>query len=238
MPTDAKGEWEEHLEELRRRIISVLAVFFAATVISFVFSEGIASFFTDPVSHLGARLYSFSPAEKLMAYLHISALSGAVFTAPFFILQTALFIWPALKGAEKTWARFALFSVPFLFLAGMAASYSFLAPKAISFFLSFASSDGVEPLWSFREYLSLLISLMLAAGVSLQMPLVMLILFALGALDPRMVAKSRSYIVLLIFFLAALITPPDVISQIMFGVPLYLLFEATLFLGRIIAKKR
>jgi sec-independent protein translocase protein TatC len=234
---ETKNEWEEHLEELRRRIISVLAVFAAASALSFVFSERIASFLTDPVSDLGTKLYTFSPTEKFMAYLHISALSGAVVTAPFFILQGALFIWPALKEKEKNIARAALFSVPALLAIGSAAAYKLIAPKALWFFLSFGG-DGVEPLWGFKEYLSLLASLMIASGLTLQLPLALIVLFSLGILDPVKVSKYRSRIILLIFFMAAALTPPDVTSQVMLGVPLYLLFETSLFLGRIIVKKR
>jgi len=238
MPADAGSEWEEHLDELRRRIISVLAVFFVSAVISFVFSDRIAALLIDPVSGLGINLYSFSPAEKFMAYLNISALTGAAATAPFFVLQAAMFVWPALKSGEKYWARFALVAVPFLFIAGAAASYGLLAPKALGFFLSFGAGDGIEPLWSFREYLTLLASLMIASGLLLQAPLALLLLFSLGIVTPERAAKSRPHIILLIFFLAAILTPPDVTSQAMLGVPIYLLFEATLFLGRFITKKR
>jgi sec-independent protein translocase protein TatC len=149
-----------------------------------------------------------------------------------------MFIWPGLKGRERTCARFALVAVPALFAAGSAVAYRFFAPAVLNFFLSFGSGDGVEALWSFKEYLSLLAGLMLAVGIALQMPLVMLALFALGIASPRKVASARPYIVLLIFLLAAILTPPDVTSQVMLGAPLYLLFEATLFAGKIIRRAK
>ncbi|MDR1651549.1 MAG: twin-arginine translocase subunit TatC [Synergistaceae bacterium] len=236
MPIDG-GEWEEHLEELRRRIISVLAVFSVSAAVSFALSEHIVSFLTDPVSELEARLYYFSPAEKFTAYLYVSAVSGAVVTAPFFILETALFIWPALKAAEKRRARFMLISIPALFLAGAAAAYRFLAPAVMSFFLSFGGKD-IEPLWSFREYLSLLISMMMASGMLLELPPALLALCAAGVLDPARVSRARPYVIILIFFLAGVFTPPDVTSQVMLGVPLYLLFEGALFLARIVSGRK
>jgi sec-independent protein translocase protein TatC len=107
----------------------------------------------------------------------------------------------------------------------------------MKFFLSFAGGDGVEPLWGFRQYLSLLSCLMLSSGLLLQMPLVLLVLFALGIVTPRAVARFRAQAVLLIFFAAAVCTPPDVTSQVMLGVPLYLLFEATLLVGALIRGK-
>jgi sec-independent protein translocase protein TatC len=232
-------EWKEHIEELRRRILSALAVFFSAAALSFAFSERITGFLLHPLLELGVKLYTFSPAEKFMAHLHISAAAGAVFASPFLILQIGMFIWPGLKGREKTCAWFALVAVPALFAAGSAAAYRFFAPVILDFFLSFGSGDGVEALWSFREYLSLLAGLMLATGIMLQMPLAMLALFAAGIADPRKAASARPYAVLLIFLLAAILTPPDVTSQVMLGVPLYLLFELTLLAGKIMrsAKK-
>jgi sec-independent protein translocase protein TatC len=218
--------------------LSVLAVFFTASALSFAVSEQIAAFLLYPLRGLGVKLYTFSPIEKFMAHLHISAAAGAVFASPFLFLQTGMFIWPGLKGRERTCARIALIAVPALFAAGSALAYRFFAPAVLNFFLSFGSGDGVEALWGFKEYLSLLFSLMLAVGITLQMPLVMLALFALGAASPQKAASARPYAVLLIFLLAAILTPPDVTSQVMLGVPLYLLFEITLFAGKIIRRAK
>jgi sec-independent protein translocase protein TatC len=234
---DSSGGWEEHLEELRRRVIYVLVVFFLSAAGAFALSEYIADFLMAPMSNLGASLYVFTPAEKFMTYLHISAMTGAVLTTPFFILQAGLFIWPALKESEKVYARFALIAFPSLFLLGSAVAYKFFAPVVLSFFLSFGGEE-VKALWSFREYLSLLAGLMLAVGLTLQMPPILTVLFALGVVSPRKAASMRPHIALLIFFAAGVLTPPDVASQIMLGVPLYLLFEAALFAGRVITREK
>ncbi|MDR1915015.1 MAG: twin-arginine translocase subunit TatC [Synergistaceae bacterium] len=238
MAGGAIDEWEEHLEELRRRIIKILVVFFLSTLVSFAFSEQIVEFLTSPVSHLDVRLYTFAPSEKFMAHLHISALMGVVATAPFFILQACLFIWPALKKNERTYTLCAAGLIPCLFIAGASAAYRFFSPVILDFFLSFRSGDGVEPLWSFKEYLSLLACLMAGTGVMLQMPLFLLALFALGVVTPERVSSFRGYAILLIFFLAAVLTPPDVTSQIMLGVPLYLLFEMTIVAGRVMRRSK
>lgn len=234
----ANEGWEAHLEELRRRIIAVLVVFCAATLAAFLFAGNIAAFLTAPLESFHVKLYTFAPAEKFTAYLRLSAWTGVVATTPFLCAQTAIFIWPALRGRERRYAAISLFGVPVLFFAGAAASYRLLSPLVFRFFLSFASGDGVGALWGFRQYLELLAGLMLASGLLLQLPLAMLALFALGIVRPEAVARTRPQIILLIFFLAAVATPPDVLSQVMLGIPLYLLFEATLFLGRRITKKR
>ncbi|MDR1649214.1 MAG: twin-arginine translocase subunit TatC, partial [Synergistaceae bacterium] len=128
--------------------------------------------------------------------------------------------------------------VPVLFILGAALCYRFLAPFVFDFFLYFGSLDGIEALWSFKEYLSLLFDLMIAAGLLLQMPLFLFTLLLLGVVSPESVARYRSQFILLIFFLAAILTPPDVISQVMLGVPLYLLFEGAFLLGCILRKNK
>ena len=231
------NEWVEHLEELRRRIIAVLVIFFAATLTAFIFSPRIAAFLTAPVNVYQVHLYTFAPAEKFMAYLHLSAWTGVVLTAPFFCLQTGLFLWPGLRGNEHRCAVAGLFVIPVLFLIGAGLCYRFMAPLVFRFFLSFASGDGVESLWSFREYLALLFDIMIASGLLLQLPLALLALIAAGIVSAKRVAQYRPHIILLIFLLAAIFTPPDVISQIMLGVPLYLLFEGALWLGKMLRRE-
>ena len=214
----------------------MLVIFSLLTLAAFAFSSQIAAFLTAPLARFEVRLHTFAPAEKFMAYLHLSAWSGALFTMPFFCAQAALFLWPGLRGNEYRYALGALFFAPALFVSGAAASYRFLAPIVFGFFLSFGAGDGIEALWGLREYLALLFDLMLATGLLLQMPLALLALLLTGVLSPRAVACYRPHVILMLFFLAAVLTPPDVVSQVLLGVPLYLLFEAALLLGRVLRK--
>jgi sec-independent protein translocase protein TatC len=232
------ADWQPHLTELRRRIIAVLLVLFISTAIAFIFSSWIVSFLLEPVAHLDVELYTFAPAEKFTAYLHLSFWTGVIFTLPFFCFQSARFIWPALLGNEHRYASAALFIAPILFMAGAALCYHFLAPIAFNFFLSFGEGDGMSPLWGFRQYLSFLFGLMVAGGLLSQGPLVLLALMASGVVSYKTVAQSRPLIIFMIFLLAALVTPPDVISQILLGIPLYLLFEGALALGRVFIRKK
>ncbi|MCL2009765.1 MAG: twin-arginine translocase subunit TatC [Synergistaceae bacterium] len=236
MSLNNTNEWVEHLAELRRRVIAVLVVFFAAAVAAFVLSSYIAAFLTAPLDVFQVKLYTFAPAEKFMAYMRLSAWTGAVFTAPFFCLQAGLFLWPGLRGNEHRYAFAVLFIVPILFLLGAGLCYRFMAPVVFGFFLSFGAGDGVESLWSLREYLSLLFGLMIAAGLLLQLPLGLLALIVSGIVSAEQAARSRPHAIFLIFLSAALLTPPDVVSQVMLAVPLYLLFEGALGLGRIIRR--
>ncbi|GHV67981.1 Sec-independent protein translocase protein TatC [Spirochaetia bacterium] len=232
------SEWAPHLEELRRRIVAVLVVFIVVALPAFAFSDYLAAFLMAPVADLGVALYTFTPAEKFMAYLRLAVWTGAVAASPFCLLQIGLFVQPALRKKERRWVFASLVIIPVFFIAGAAAAYRFLSPVVLRFFLTFGSSDGIQQLWGFKEYLSMLFALMLAAGLLLQTPLLLLIAFALGIVTPKTAARFRPHIIFLIFLAAALCTPPDVISQMALGVPLYLLFELTLFIGRFFIPKR
>ena len=170
------------------------------------------------------KLYTFAPAEKFLAYLEISLWTGAVIAMPFALLQIGVFIWPGLRNKERAYAAAALSVIPVLFAGGSALAYFYLSPIVIKFFLSFAGGDAVDSLWVLREYLKILFDIMLASGLAFQTPLVMLLLFATNVNTPQKIARYRPHIALVIFFIAAVLTPPDVISQIALGVPLYLLF--------------
>ena len=228
--------WEAHLTELRRRIIAVLAVFFTATVIAFVFSSRIAAFLTAPLDVFNVKLYTFAPAEKFMAYMRLSMWTGVVFTTPFFCLQAGFFLWPGLRGNEYRYAVAVLLVVPVLFLFGAGLCYRFIAPIVFEFFLSFGAGDGVESLWNLREYLALLFGLMIATGLLLQLPLGLLALIVSGAVSAETIAHYRPHIIFMNFVLATLLTPPDVASQIMLAVPLCILFEGALWFGRLLRR--
>ncbi|MDR1515052.1 MAG: twin-arginine translocase subunit TatC [Synergistaceae bacterium] len=234
MPLGGESGWEDHLDELRRRVIAVLVVFSASALAAFVFSDNLAAFLMSPVSGLGVKLYTFAPAEKFTAYLRLSVWTGVLMSLPFALLQIGAFVWPALIGNERRYAAAALLLIPLLFISGSALTYKFLAPVVLKFFLSFGASDAVQQLWGFSEYLSMLAALMIASGLLLETPLVLLASFALGILTPKRVSRFRPHIIVALFLIAGICTPPDVISQIALGVPLYLLFELTLLIGRLI----
>ncbi|MDR0551672.1 MAG: twin-arginine translocase subunit TatC [Spirochaetaceae bacterium] len=232
------SEWVPHLEELRRRIIAVLVIFVVAAAAAFAFSEHIAAFLMAPAAALGIQLFTFAPAEKFGAYLTIAVWTGAIAAAPFCLLQITLFVLPALRGRERRWTLACLTIIPILFFCGAALVYYYLAPVVLRFFVQFGAGDGVAALWSFKEYLSILYALALAAGLLLQTPLLLLAAFALGLISPKAAARARPAIILGIFIVAALCTPPDVVSQAALAVPLCLLFELTLVIGRVFQRRQ
>lgn len=224
----------EHLEILRGKIISVLVFFCISTAVLFLFSERLASFLQAPLEGLGLSLYYFRPWEKFLTYLRLAFWGGAAASVPFAILQAALFVWPALRQNETRYLLFAGLVAPALFFAGAAFAYHLMAPVALRFFLGFSPGDNVLPLWGFGEYAEFLFALLLASGLFFQAPLLLLLSMLLGLVSPRTVARLRPWIIMAIAFLAALLTPPDVVSQVLLGIPLYLLFELSLLIGRLL----
>jgi sec-independent protein translocase protein TatC len=161
-----------------------------------------------------------------------------VLTAPLALVQGWLFIRPALRRNEAKYLLIGGGIVPVLFAAGAAFAYRVIAPLALRFFLAFGEGDSILPLWGFGEYASFLFSLLLASGLVFQAPLLLLALLLSGAVSLRTITRLSPWIILFIGLAAALLTPPDVVSQILLGVPLYLLFELTLAVARIVMGRR
>ncbi|MBL3540253.1 twin-arginine translocase subunit TatC [Aminivibrio sp.] len=230
--------YTDHLEVLRGKIISVLAFFCISAVLLFSFASSMAAFLLAPLEGLGVSLYYFRPYEKLLTYMRLAFWGGMVLTAPLALVQGWLFIRPALRRSEAKYLLVGGGIVPVLFAAGSAFAYRVIAPLALRFFLAFGEGDNILPLWGFGEYASFLFSLLLASGLVFQAPLLLLALLLSGAVSLRTVSRLRPWIILFIGLAAALLTPPDVVSQVLLGVPLYLLFELTLAVGRIFIARR
>ena len=234
--TGSDGEFNDHLEILRRKIIAVLFFFCCATALLFLLSESWVRFLQAPLEGLGVSLYYFKPYEKFLTYMRLSFWGGAALSVPFAVLQTALFVAPGLRANEMKYLILAGGLIPALFLAGAAFAYRFAAPLALRFFLFFGEGDNVLPLWGFGDYASFLFSLLLASGMLFQAPLLLLLFILFGLVSVETLSRLRPWIILGIALIAALLTPPDVVSQILLGVPLYLLFELVLVLGRFLKR--
>ena len=232
------GSYTDHLEVLRGKIISVLVFFCLSAALLFFFAEATAGFLLAPLDGLGVSLYYFRPYEKLLTYMRLAFWGGMVLTLPLAFVQSWLFLRPALRGKEAKYLLIGGGIIPVLFASGAAFAYRIIAPLALRFFLAFGKGDNIQPLWGFGEYASFLFSLLLAAGALFQAPLLLLLLICTGIVSVQTISRSRPLIILFIGLAAALLTPPDVVSQILLGVPLYLLFELTLIAARVITRRR
>jgi len=240
--TDTLANITEHLTELRRRIVHCLLALVAATICAYFFKEDIYGFLVEPLaSAMGGesthRLIYTSLTEGFFTYLRVAFFAGAFLTFPFILWQVWMFVAPALyKNEKKIFAPY-LIATPVLFFIGGALVYYLIIPMAWTFFLSFQSGgdDTILPIQleaRVSEYLSLIMTLIFAFGLSFQLPVLLSLLAHAGMMTSQNLVDFRRYAIVIFFIIAAIITPPDVISQIGLAIPLCLLYELSILLVR------
>jgi sec-independent protein translocase protein TatC len=220
----------QHLAELRRRLITAGAAFLTASVICFAVAAPIRRFMTRPAE--GLTLVYFSPPEALTAQLKLALLAGAVLASPLILYELLAFIYPALTPFEKKTCLQTLIGITLLFCGGVTFAYLVTFPLVLRFLLDYAGS-GVAPKLAISEYVSFFFSFHLFFGAIFQLPLVA---WALGRLDlirAQVMRRGRKYALLIILILAAILTPPDPITQLLLALPLMLLYELCIFMTAI-----
>lgn len=224
-----------HLTELRNRIIYMAAALIITVFISYSFSETIVK---DMIGIMPEISFVFiSPAELLLSYIKIAVILGLFIASPFLILQIWLYVSPGLQKKERKTIVFSLIFGSVFFLLGAMFAYLIVLPLILKFFMDFRI-EGIEEMISFSSYLSLVVNTVLSFGIIFELPSIMVIFTRLGILRVSFLRKNRKYMILVIFILAAALTPPDVISQTLLALPMILLFELGIFLSRIVEKKR
>ncbi|NCC78311.1 MAG: twin-arginine translocase subunit TatC [Clostridia bacterium] len=225
----------EHLAELRNRIIYMAAVFVAAVLLSYNFSEILV---TDMIGIVPDISFVFiSPAELLLSYIKIAVIIGLSVSSPFLIMQVWLFVSPGLEKKERRTMQFSLLFGGVFFILGAVFAYVVVLPLILEFFMGF-QVEGIEEMISFSSYLSLIVNTVLSFGLIFELPSIMVIMTRFGIVKVRFLRKNRKYIILVIFVVAAVLTPPDIISQTLLALPMILLFELGIFLSRIVERKR
>jgi sec-independent protein translocase protein TatC len=224
---------EEHLEDLRRRLIVSLVIVVIATVFSYIFAKDLLAFLMRPVSNL----VFISPTEVFLTYLKLALFGGIFLSIPVLLFEIWQFISSGLKKAERKYILiFGPFSV-LLFLAGATFAYFIVLPLGIKFLLSFAP-ENVQPMISVANYISFATMFFLAFGMVFEVPLMVLFFTKVGLVTPAFLSKNRKYVILLIFVAAAIFTPPDIVTQVLLAAPLLVLFEFSLLLSRFVRVKR
>ncbi|HBT46407.1 MAG TPA: twin-arginine translocase subunit TatC [Peptococcaceae bacterium] len=228
----------EHLEELRRVIIICLIALGVGTVIAyFGFRNQLFALITRPVSALGVSLVYITPLEAFYTSIKISLLAAVFLALPVILWQVWSFILPALHQHERRLVFIVMPLSLFLFLCGLAFGYFVVFPVALNFLL-ITVSHGFEPLITISRYVGFLVTFVLPFGLIFQMPLVVVMLTRLGLLSPEFLAKNRKVTVLLIFVVAAVLTPPDVISQVLMGFPMVALYESSIWLSFLVRRRQ
>ena len=225
----------EHLAELRLRLLISAGALLAAAVVSFNYVELIRGLLTSPLE--GLQLIYLSPPEAFMANLRLALISGLVLSSPMIIYQLMAFVFPGLLKEEKIFFVAVLFGIIVLFAAGVAFAYIIVFPFTMRFFLQFASVE-LEPRFTVTEYISFLFSFHLGFGVVFQLPLLTWALGKIGLITSSFLKRNRKVALLVMLVLSAVITPPDIISQVVMVFPLALLYEIGIIMVLISERKR
>ena len=236
---DEKMPFTGHLEELRKRIVTCFIAIGAGFIVSYGFKEKLFHFLTLPlisVMQADDNLIFTGLPEAFFTYLKVSLLSGLMLAAPVLLYQFWLFVAPGLYGKERKLLIPIVFLSSFFFIGGALFGYFIVFPFGFKFFLGFAT-ESIRPLPSMREYLSFSSKLLLAFGLVFELPLIITFLARLGIVTVEFLKKNRKYALLLFFVFAAILTPPDVVTQILMAFPLMALYEISILGARIFGKK-
>jgi len=230
----------DHLEELRSRLIKCLLAVAAGFVLSYSFSEQLFDLLTWPLIQAmpedGKLIYT-SLQEAFITYLKISFFAGIFLAAPVIFYQIWKFVMPGLYSNERKYVLPFVVAACAFFVMGAAFAFFVAFPFGFKFFLGF-TTDRIQALPSMKEYLSLCMSLLLAFGITFELPVVMFFLARMGLVNHHMLNKYRKYAILIISIVAAILTPPDLMSMTMLGIPLYLLFELSVVVTYFFGKKK
>ena len=244
-----QGNFIEHLTELRSRLVKSFIYLFIFFGICYFFAENIYGFLVDPYAQAvkddltNRRLIFTALHETFITYLKVAFFTSMFVTSPIILTQIWKFIAPGLYKNEKRALLPYLIATPTLFLLGGMLVYYLVMPLAIKFFLSFETTAqlGGLPIQleaKVNEYLSLIMRLIFAFGISFQLPVLLSLLARVGFIDSEYLKKRRKYVVIIIFAVAAILTPPDPITQIGLGIPLLILYELSILSVKIIEKKK
>ncbi len=237
-----------HLTELRQRLINSIIFLAILFVVSYFFSDHIYGFLVEPYANavkndgVERRLIFTALQETFLTYLKVSFFAAFFATSPFILIQVWKFIAPGLYKHEKKAIMPYLVLTPILFLLGGMLVYYLIMPLAIKFFLSFESVGlntnlPIQLEAKVNEYLSLVMKLIFAFGLSFQLPIILSLLARIGFIDAKFLKQRRKYVVVIIFGAAAILTPPDPITQIGLAIPLLLLYELSILSVNIIETK-
>jgi sec-independent protein translocase protein TatC len=218
----------EHLAELRKRLFIILIVAIGTSSICFFYVDRVVQDLLKPGKQLD--FVYLSPPELFLAYVKISLLAGIIISSPITFYQIWLFIKPGLEKTEKRFILVSLFGGVFFFIAGTTFAYKIILPITIDFFAKLKIED-IEPMISFGSYIGFISSILLSFGLVFEMPMLIALLTKFKIISAPTLRKNRKIVVLIVFIVAAILTPPDVISQILLAGPMVLLFELSIVIS-------
>ncbi len=242
------NSFTSHFVELRSRLIKSIVFILVIFIVSYTFADQIYNFLVEPYANavkddpVSRRLIFTALHETFITYLKVAFFAAIFIGSPILLIQIYKFIAPGLYKNEKRALLPYLVSTPILFLLGGLLVYYLVMPLAIKFFLSFESTGSSTTLpiqleAKVNEYLSLIMRLIFAFGISFQLPILLNLLARTGVVNSNYLKKTRRYVIVIIFTVAAILTPPDPITQIGLAIPLLLLYELSIITVKFTERK-
>ncbi|MDD5524951.1 MAG: twin-arginine translocase subunit TatC [Smithella sp.] len=231
----------EHLVELRKRLTNSLIALGIGFGVCYYYKDWIFDIVTRPLTQVlpkNSYLVYTGLTEAFFTYMKVAFFASLIITSPFILYQIWKFIVPGLLPKERKYVVPFVISSSLLFITGVLFGYFVALPPAFKFFVSF-NNQYLQAMLSFKDYLSLFVTFLLGFGVSFELPIFMFFLAKLGIVNAKMLSKQRRYAILVIFVVAAILTPsPDALSQVLMAIPLMFLYEVSIFVVKFAEKKK
>ncbi|MDA7825845.1 twin-arginine translocase subunit TatC [Porticoccaceae bacterium] len=228
-----------HLLELRNRLLRVFIAILVIFAILFPFSEALYLYVSEPLRAFlpsASTMIATDITSPFLTPFKLTLVSAMFISMPYTLYQLWAFVAPALYQQEKKIAVPLFCTSVILFYTGMAFAYYLVFPLVFMFFTSVAP-EGISVMPDIRAYLDFVLKLFMAFGLSFQIPVAVVILSWIGTVNPNKLAKKRPYVFVLCFIVGMLLTPPDIISQALLAIPMWLLFEVGILFGRLVSNK-
>ncbi|MBQ1856001.1 MAG: twin-arginine translocase subunit TatC [Anaerovibrio sp.] len=222
----------DHLTELRRRLIRCVVAVLLGSCITYAFDEEIMQFLLAPAG----KLYFMHPGEAFFSYAKVVLFSGFLLATPVVFYEIWRFFVPAFTRRERMVLGIMVPSSIMLFYAGLAFSFFLIVPIGIKFFMGMGSED-LSPLFSIEKYLDFIITFLLPFGLAFELPLIIIIMAAIGLVTSQQLKKYFRYVFFVSFIIGALLTPPDIVSQITLALPLTVLYGLSYLVVRFVLRK-
>jgi len=235
--SDNKMTIFKHLEDLRRVLVVSAVAIAVASSVAFYYRDWLMKFITSPVNEFHIKLVYTGMTEGVFTYITLALIAGLIAALPIILWQIWGFIVPALYPNERRWVYILVPTSLLLFAGGLLFAYYSVFRVAVKFFVMI--SGDLQPMITIAKYLSFTIWFLLPFGLVFELPLVVMFLTRIGMVTPEFLVKKRKYALLIIFIVAAVLTPtPDPLTQTLMGGPMYLLYEISILVSKMVRKKK
>ena len=227
-----------HLKELRNRVLICVIVFLVGFMACLGIAPKLVTIFTDMGQDFGYVFVYIAPQELLMEYFSLAFVGSLIVTFPVIAYHVYAFCSPGLKKRERTYVKTGLVAGTAFFVVGVVFARMVSVPFMLRFLIQFTGEVDVSASISIQQYVTFLLTVFLIFGIVFEMPVITVVLTILGVLRAEWLVKARKVMIVVVFLVAAIITPPDVVSQIMIAIPMLLLYELSILLCKVFTRRK